>query len=149
MKNDIIWSEIRPGLENRAAHPHREFPGVPPAPPPPPPPPPPREFPGEPPPPPPRALLIIKEDYKIMISPNFTRNPRRLLFPVYVFQCCHDTSHLFEASKRCQSNILRTCRLCCLRYAFPRSKFSAAKWITIAFLSGRSNQQEKRPVVGI
>ena len=99
--------------------------------------------------PPPRALLIIKEDYKIMISPNFTRNPRRLLFPVYVFQCCHDTSHLFEASKRCQSNILRTCRLCCLRYAFPRSKFSAAKWITIAFLSGRSNQQEKRPVVGI
>ena len=101
------------------------------------------------PPPPPRALLIIKEDYKIMISPNFTRNPRRLLFPVYVFQCCHDTSHLFEASKRCQSNILRTCRLCCLRYAFPRSKFSAAKWITIAFLSGRSNQQEKRPVVGI
>ena len=75
VKNDIIWSEIRPGLENRAAHPHREFPGVP-----------------------PRALLIIKEDYKIMISPNFTRNPRRLLFPVYVFQCCHDTSHLFEAS---------------------------------------------------
>ena len=33
VKNDIIWSEIRPGLENRAAHPQREFLGVPPPPP--------------------------------------------------------------------------------------------------------------------
>ena len=30
VKNDIIWSEIGPGLENRAAHPHQGFPGVPP-----------------------------------------------------------------------------------------------------------------------
>ena len=28
VENDIFWSEI--GLENWAAHPHQEFPGVPP-----------------------------------------------------------------------------------------------------------------------
>ena len=30
VKNDIFWSDIGSDLENRAAHPHQEFPGVPP-----------------------------------------------------------------------------------------------------------------------
>ena len=30
VENDIFWSEMGQDLENRAAHPHQEFPGVPP-----------------------------------------------------------------------------------------------------------------------
>ena len=33
MENFIVWSEIGSGLENRVAHPHQEFRGVPPPPP--------------------------------------------------------------------------------------------------------------------
>ena len=33
MENFIVWSEIGSGLENRVAHPHQKFRGVPPPPP--------------------------------------------------------------------------------------------------------------------